>query len=248
MPEGIDLIWLLLIVLIAEVLGTLGGFGSSVFFVPFAGLLFEFHTVLGITAVFHVSSNLAKIALFRKGIDRKLILQMGIPAVVFVILGAYLSRFINSYWLELSLAGFLILMSVVLLLKPNFQLKPNALTASSGGAFSGLAAGLVGTGGAIRGLVLTAFALNKNVFIATSAFIDLGIDVSRSVVYVEAGYFTIQMLPLIPMLLILSFLGTALGRYLLQFISEQKFQRVVLGLILLVGISTFILTIGNYKL
>jgi len=248
MPEGIDLIWLLLIVLIAEVLGTLGGFGSSVFFVPFAGLLFEFHTVLGITAVFHVSSNLAKIALFRKGIDRKLILQMGIPAVVFVILGAYLSRFINSYWLELSLAGFLILMSVVLLLKPNFQLKPNALTSASGGAFSGLAAGLVGTGGAIRGLVLAAFALNKDVFIATSAFIDLGIDVSRSAVYIEAGYFTIQMLPLIPMLLILSFLGTALGKYLLQFISEQKFQRVVLGLILLVGVSTFILTIGNYKL
>lgn len=248
MPEGIDLIWLLLIVLIAEVLGTLGGFGSSVFFVPFAGLLFDFHTVLGITAVFHVSSNLAKIALFRKGIDRKLILQMGIPAVALVIAGAYLSQFIDSYWLEISLAIFLILMSIVLLLKPNFQLQPNAITAVTGGAISGLAAGLVGTGGAIRGLVLAAFALNKNVFIATSAFIDLGIDVSRSAVYVEAGYFTVQMLPLIPMLLILSFLGTALGRYLLQFISEQKFQRYVLGLILFVGISTLVITVGNFQL
>jgi uncharacterized protein len=121
MPEGIDLIWLLLIVFIAEVLGTLGGFGSSVFFVPFAGLLFDFHTVLGITAVFHVSSNLAKITLFRKGIDRNLILKMGLPAVLFVIAGAYLSRSISSYWLELSLAALLIIMSVVLLLKPQFS-------------------------------------------------------------------------------------------------------------------------------
>jgi uncharacterized membrane protein YfcA len=171
---------------------------------------------------------------------------MGIPAVALVIVGAYLSQFIDSYWLEISLAIFLILMSIVLLLKPDFQLQPKAITAVTGGAISGLAAGLVGTGGAIRGLVLAAFALNKNIFIATSAFIDLGIDVSRSAVYVEAGYFTIQMLPLIPMLLILSFLGTALGRYLLQFISEQKFQRYVLGLILLVGISTLVITVGNF--
>ena len=246
MPEGIDLIWLLLIVLVAEVLGTIGGFGSSVFFVPFAGLLFDFHTVLGITAVFHVSSNLAKIALFRKGIDRKLIFNMGIPAVLFVIAGAYLSRFIDSYWLEIGLAGFLILMSSVLLLKSDFTLKPSRLTAATGGAFSGLAAGLVGTGGAIRGLVLASFGLNKDVFIATSAFIDLGIDVSRSVVYVEAGYFTMKLLPLIPMLLILSFVGTALGRYLLKFISEQRFQRYVLGLILLVGLSTLILIVGDF--
>jgi hypothetical protein len=83
------------------------------------------------------------------------------------------------------------------------------------------------------------------VFIATSAIIDLGIDISRSVVYIDAGYFTQQLLPLIPMLLILSFIGTAIGKYLLQFISEVRFQRVVLGLILVVGISTMVITIVN---
>jgi uncharacterized membrane protein YfcA len=245
MPEGIDLIWLLLIVLIAEVLGTLGGFGSSVFFVPFASLLFDFHTVLGITAVFHVSSNLAKITLFRKGIDRNLIIKMGLPAVLFVIAGAYLSRLMSGYWLELSLAGFLIIMSALLLLKPHLRLQANNKTAIFGGAISGLAAGLVGTGGAIRGLALASFGLSKDVFIATSAIIDLGIDISRSVVYIDAGYFTQQLLPLIPMLLILSFIGTAIGKYLLQFISEVRFQRVVLGLILVVGISTMVITMVN---
>jgi uncharacterized protein len=33
-----------LIALLAEVVGTIGGFGSSVFFVPLAGLFFDFHT------------------------------------------------------------------------------------------------------------------------------------------------------------------------------------------------------------
>jgi uncharacterized membrane protein YfcA len=151
----------------------------------------------------------------------------------------------SGYWLELSLAGFLIIMSALLLLKPHLRLQANNKTAIFGGAISGLAAGLVGTGGAIRGLALASFGLSKDVFIATSAIIDLGIDISRSVVYIDAGYFTQQLLPLIPMLLILSFIGTATGKYLLQFISEVRFQRVVLGLILVVGISTMVITMVN---
>jgi len=66
----------LLLALIAEILGTIGGFGSSVFFVPLANFYFDFETVLGLTAVFHVFSNLSKIAQFRKGLDKKLIGQV----------------------------------------------------------------------------------------------------------------------------------------------------------------------------
>ena len=53
--------------LIAEVLGTIGGFGSSVFFVPIANFFFDFQSVLGITALYHLSSNVSKIAFFKKG-------------------------------------------------------------------------------------------------------------------------------------------------------------------------------------
>jgi uncharacterized membrane protein YfcA len=60
----------------AEVLGTISGFGSSILFVPIASLFFDFHLILGITAVFHVFSNISKIALFRKGIDKKLHLNL----------------------------------------------------------------------------------------------------------------------------------------------------------------------------
>ena len=60
-----QLILFFLLVLIAEVIGTVGGFGSSVMFVPVAGFFFDIQTVLGITAIFHVSSNIAKISLFK---------------------------------------------------------------------------------------------------------------------------------------------------------------------------------------
>lgn len=60
--------------LISEIIGTIGGFGSSVFFVPLAGLFFDFQTVLAITAIFHVFSNSTKLILFRSQIDYKLLL------------------------------------------------------------------------------------------------------------------------------------------------------------------------------
>ena len=40
-----------ILALIAEVLGTVSGFGSSILFVPIAALFFDFKIVLGITAL-----------------------------------------------------------------------------------------------------------------------------------------------------------------------------------------------------
>ena len=48
-----------LIAFFSEIVGTVAGFGSSVFFVPLAGLFFDFHTVLALTSILHVFSNAA---------------------------------------------------------------------------------------------------------------------------------------------------------------------------------------------
>lgn len=232
------IIYFVLLALAAEILGTIGGFGSSMFFVPIAGLFFDFHSVLGITALFHLSSNVAKIALFKKGVDKKLILQIGIPAVLFVVAGAFLSRYIDSRSLEVTLSIVLITLSLLLILFRNFHFKPTLFNSVGGGALSGITAGLLGTGGAIRGLTLSAFSLKKEVFIATSAVIDLGIDFSRSLVYFSNGYIHSHDLHLVPILLVVGFLGTLIGKSLLRKISEANFRSFVLILILAVGVST----------
>lgn len=230
--------YFILLALLAEILGTIGGFGSSLFFVPIAAYFLDFHSVLGVTALFHVSSNISKIVLFKKGVDRKLIVYMGVPAVLFVITGAYLSRFIDGETLERLLAVFLILISFVLLLFRRLVIPPTPVNAVSGGAISGVAAGLLGTGGAIRGIVLTSFNLKRDVFIATSAVIDLAIDASRSVVYTLNGYVHVHDLYLIFILLVVSVAGTYIGKQLLRYVSEQQFRTFVLILILLTGVST----------
>ena len=230
----------LILAIIAEIIGTIAGFGSSVFFVPLANFFFDFQTVLGLTALFHVFSNISKITLFRKGLDKKLLLSIGIPSVIFVIIGGVLTQFLDNKILEIVLAVFLIAFSLLFLINKELVVKPTSKSTFIGGSLSGFTAGLLGTGGAIRGITMAAFNLEKNIFIATSAAIDFSIDITRTFVYFFNGYIKNDILIYIPFLIIISWLGTYIGKYILQFIPQEKFKQIALGLILFIGIVMFV--------
>lgn len=237
--KDINFIFLLL-AFFAEVIGTIGGFGSSVFFVPIGNFYFDFYSVLGLTAIFHLSSNLSKIFLFKKGLNKQLIWNIGLPSVIFVIVGGILSKYINSFLLEIILGLFLIGFSLLFLIKTELEFAPIRKNAIFGGVFSGFSAGLLGTGGAIRGLTMAAFNLEKSVFVATSAFIDFLIDFSRTFVYYNNGYIHAHDLKYVPFLLIIGLIGTYLGKKILNFIPQSKFRKLSLGFILLIGLVTVV--------
>ncbi len=226
----------LLLALVAEILGTIGGFGSSLFFIPIASYFIDFQSALGITALFHLSSNISKLSLFRTGIDKKLIYQIGIPSVLFVFLGAYLSKFVATDLLKNALSIFLIALSVILLLYENINWKINLKNNLIGGSIAGFLAGIIGTGGAIRGLLLTSFKLPIQTFIATSALIDLLVDSSRTIVYGINGFIHIHDFYLLPWLFVTSFIGTWIGKLILNRFDYKKFRTLVLLLILLTGL------------
>lgn len=230
----------LLLALVAEIIGTIGGFGSSVFFVPLGNFYFDFYTVLGLTAVFHLSSNLSKIFLFKKGLNKFLLLYIGAPSVVFVILGGYLSKIVKSDYLEVFLGVFLIALALLFLIKKKLVIKAEKKESIIGGSLSGLTAGLLGTGGAIRGLTMAAFNLEKSVFIATSAFIDFMIDFSRTIVYYQNGYIGSEEIKYVPFLFLIGIVGTFIGKKILNYIPQSKFKRISLVLILVIGVFTLL--------
>jgi uncharacterized protein len=226
----------ILLALLSEIIGTASGFGSSMLFVPIASLFFDFKTVLGITAVFHVFSNLSKIALFRKGINKDIVIKLGIPAVIFVIIGAYITTFLPAKQIELGMNIMLVVLAVYLIINFNKTLKQTNTTLITGGIVSGFLAGVAGTGGALRGVTLAAFQLRKEIFVATSALIDLGVDSSRAVVYVSHGYFPKQYLFLIPFLVGISIVGSYIGKLLLKKTSETAFRYIVLGAVVVTAV------------
>lgn len=241
MPSLRDIsILFLFLSLLAEIIGTIGGFGSSVFFVPIANFYFDFQSVLGLTAIYHLSSNLSKIFVFKQGIDKRLLLSIGLPSVIFVIIGGFLTQFIQTTYLELFLGVFLVALSLLFLIRKNLIVLPTTKNAITGGILSGLSAGLMGTGGAIRGLTMAAFNMDKNRFIATSAFIDFMIDFSRTFVYYENGFIHKHDFIYVPFLLIIGLIGTLLGKKILNYIPQDNFKRISLMLILLIGIITLV--------
>ena len=229
-----------LFALVCEIIGTLGGFGSSVLFVPLANFFFAASLVLSLTSILHVFSNTAKLWLFRKTISKHLFILYGIPSLLFTLLGAYLTKVYSFSYLEWALAIFLLLFSGLFLLFPKIQLKANNSTALVSGSLAGFMAGFTGTGGAIRGISLVAFNLEKNLFVGTSAAIDFGVDFSRMFIYYYNGFFEIDYVYYIPLLVIASFLGSYIGKQLLNKISQEVFKKIVLGLILLISISMLI--------
>ena len=237
----------LFLAFISEILGTISGFGSSILFVPIASIFFDFKTVLGITAVFHVFSNISKIALFRRGINREIALKLGIPAVVFVILGAYLTTFFPTQRIELAMNFILIFLAFYLIFNFNKPLQQTDRNLYLGGMASGFIAGVAGTGGAIRGITLAAFQLPKEIFIATSALIDLGVDTSRAFVYTFNGYLKKEYLFLIPFLIGISILGSYIGKIILKRTSETYFRYIVLGVIILTAIYQIIQLVWRWE-
>ena len=225
-----------LLAFLSEIVGTVGGFGSSVFFVPLAGFFFDFKTVLGITGLLHVFSNIAKLILFRQDIQLKLIWKIGIPSVVLVIVGAWLTSRVTFQYAELLLGIFCVVFAILFWWKPHMKMKANTGNAIAGGGIAGFLAGFIGTGGAIRAITLTSFALEKNVFIATSAAIDFGVDLSRSIVYVNQGYVQGRDWWYLPGLIVIAFLGSYVGKMILNKVPQETFRKIVLFFVFATGV------------
>lgn len=221
--------------LIAEILGTLGGFGSSLFFVPLSQFFFDFQTVLALTGILHVFSNSSKIWLFRKSIDWKVTLWLGGSSMLLAIAGAIATRFVSFQYASLTLGVFLMTFSAFLFVKPLFSISPSVKNSILSGSAAGFLAGFIGTGGAIRGLALASFNLEKNFFVGTSAIIDFGVDLSRTIIYLEGDYLQKSEYLYIPLLLIAATLGSYLGKVILNRIDQDKFRRITLALIFLTG-------------
>lgn len=235
-----SLFFFFLITLLAEVLGTMGGFGSSLFFVSLAQFFYDFQTVLALTGLLHIFSNTAKLVLFRQTIDWRLVLWLGVSSLVLAIVGAYVSRIVSFTYARLLLGIFLLLFSLFFFLKPDFKLTSTITNSVLGGSLAGFLAGFIGTGGAIRGLVLASFNLEKNFFVGTSAAIDFGVDVSRTIIYLDGDYLNRKLWVYIPILMVASFLGSYLGKVMLNRISQNNFKKIVLSLIFVMGVTMLV--------
>ena len=226
--------------LIAEIIGTMAGFGSSTIFLPLALLFVDFKTAIILVAIFHLFGNLSRIIFFREGFDRRVILQFGVPSVLLSLLGAFLIGVLPQPVLKLILGIFLIVTSVSFMAKPGLKFPANTRTFIAGGSATGFITALVGTGGALRATLLQGFNIEKVKYVATTATIALATDITRIPVYISQGFLTQQYYLYLPILFVIALAGSFIGRKIVKKIDQEKFRKMVLVAIILVSIKFII--------
>jgi hypothetical protein len=219
----------------AEVAGTLAGFGSSTIALPIALFFFDFQTALVLVAFLHIFGNIGRISWFKHGLDRRLILFFGVPSVAASLAGALLISYIPQDILKGLLGLFLLVYSGLSLWKDTLRFPASNLNAGIGGVLSGFLAGLIGTGGALRGAFLTAFNLKKEKYIATAAAIALAVDLTRIPVYLSQGFLPSNQYPAIAILFVLALVGSWTGKKIVDKIPQTSFRKIVLVALLLIG-------------
>ena len=222
---------------VAEIIGTMAGFGSSTIFLPLALFFVDFETAIVLVAIFHLFGNIGRISFFRQGFDKRIILQFGIPSVLLSLLGAFLIGIIPQPALKLILGIFLIVTSGSFLAKPGLKFTASTGTFIAAGSATGFITALVGTGGALRAMLLQGFNIEKVKYIATAATIALATDVTRIPIYISQGFLTEQYYLYLPILFGIALAGSFIGRSIVVKINQELFRKMVLVAIILVSIK-----------
>ena len=123
--------------LMAELIGTMAGFGSSTIFLPLALFFVDFKPAIVLVAIFHLFDNIGRIIFFRQGFERRIILRFGVLSVLPSLPGAFLRGIIAQPALKLTLGIFLIITSVAFLAKPGLKFPQNTDTFIVGGSVTG---------------------------------------------------------------------------------------------------------------
>jgi uncharacterized protein len=234
-----------LVAFLAIVIGTVAGFGTSTIFLPVALVFVDFKTALVLVAITHLSANLGATTFFRHGLDKRLILLFGVPSVFITIIGAYMVAYVPQNTLIIILGIFLLLFSVIFLIKPNLKVQKSESNTIIGGAISGFLQGLLGIGGPLRGAFLISYDLDRFKYIATLAAIAVVTDLTRIPIYLSNNLLEPEYYVYIPLLVVMGIVGSYIGKRIVVFIPQVVFKRVVL---VAIGIASLILILGGLRI
>ncbi len=233
-----EIIYIALLTLLASLIGTLAGFGISTIMVPVLLIFLPLPQTLLLVGIIHWFNDIWKIILFRKGIRWKLFLAFGLPGIFASFLGSSLSLRISREILSRALGVFLIAYVLFIIFNKTFKLSQKLSVAMSSGALTGFFAGIFGIGGEINAVALSAFNLEKAIYVATAGAISFMIDSTRIATYVSGGV-RLEPVLLSGFLIFIpaSLIGAMLGKKGVEKIPQEKFRNFVAIFIFLLGLK-----------
>lgn len=226
----------LLSAFVAEVIGTMAGFGAATILTPIASFFFDIKTAVALVACFHLLGNASRLSFFGRHVQWPVIRRFGLIGVLASFAGAQASAWLSASMMRLCLGVFLIAYAGLEAARiTELRVPPTTRTLLIGGVLSGFIAGLIGTGGAIRSVCLLGFGLIKDAYIGTSALIALVVDATRLPVYLAQHFLPAVLMPVLAGFVPVAFAGSWVGQRLVRRVSPATFRHIVLVLLFLMG-------------
>jgi uncharacterized membrane protein YfcA len=216
----------------ASVLGTMAGFGISSILLPVSVFVFDYKTGLALTSIIHLFNNIGRIAFYRHNIKRHLVYAFGGPSICLAFVGSLLNKSVNQNILKPILGVSLLFYTYLSYTKTDLRMSQSSRNSILGGSTYGFLSGLIGTGGPLRGAILTAFNLETEAYVSTNGVISLGVDLTRVPIYLLNGYLQANYTYYIPLLLLVALTGGYISRKIVDRISTVRFKSIIL-----IGIS-----------
>lgn len=246
-------IWI--VAFLASGLTFFSGFGLGTLLLPAFAIFFPVAIAVALTGVVHFLTDVFKLILIWRHIDRAVLARFGVPAIAGALLGSWLlvvladGGTLVSYSLfgrNVEVSAINLTVGVLLLLFASAEISPafRKLAFSPkyqplGGILSGFFGGLSGMQGALRSAFLVKAGLGKEAYVATGSAIAFLIDVSRLTVYSRlfvAHYKDFDYL-LLSGAILAAFAGATLGNRYLSKATMSGIQVVVAVLLLGVGMG-----------
>lgn len=237
----------------ASMLTFFSGFGLGTLLTPAFLLFFPLPIAISLTAIVHFLNNTFKFAIIGGHVNKKVLLNFGVPAVIGVIPGVWLLSSLDQFktifvysmfdrtfsitWLGLVIGLLMIFFALSEFSKEN-KTVPSKAGLAGGGFLSGFFGGLSGYQGALRSSFLIRLNLSKEAFVATGVAISLFVDITRIPLYYstwmsELGRdeWTMIIVAVIP-----AFIGAYFGKKFLKKTSINFVRKTVGYMLMLFGI------------
>jgi uncharacterized protein len=229
--------WLTLASILSWFISTLAGGGSPLILIPVTGFFLGAGAVPPVVTIAMLIGNTQRVFLYWKEMNW-LITWWYLPgSTIGAGLGAFFFTRIQSQWLMILLAIFLILSTFSYGLKENTQsFQVRAWYFLPAGFIYGFLSGLLGSPGPLLNSLYLNYGLRKEQMVATKSAHMMVAHFIKVIIYASLGVLSLPYIVYGLVLGVSALPGNWIGQIVLKRISEEQFRHIVVGFVTLSGI------------
>jgi hypothetical protein len=225
---------------IAGTIGGVIGFGSSVMLMPALVLMYGPRTAVPIMAVTALMTNLARVVVWWRELDWRVVAAYSVTAIPAAALGARTLLAIPPRLADGVLGAFFILMIPARrwMIRQGLRVRLGHLALA--GAVVGYATGIVVSTGPINTPFFLAYGLTKGAFLGTEALGSLGMYVSKAIAFRNFGALTNEVVAQGLVIGASLMAGSWAAKYIVLRIAPERFVMLMEAVLFLSGLTMLV--------